>query len=102
MVLLGLRCLSVTPKGEVLMVGIVGLSSGVKSGLGTGGFIPAYNRILLKGKEERKERARKGLGHFGVLLKEPGKEVSRRPGVKSDSSVFPIMAAPWWSSDHFT
>lgn len=42
--------------------------------VGTQGDSSAYNDISPREKEEGKERARKGLEHFSVLLKEPARD----------------------------
>lgn len=46
----------------------------VKSKLGTQGDSSACKDISPREKEEGKERARKGLEHFSVLLKEPARD----------------------------
>ena len=82
----------------------------VKSKLGTQGDSSAYNDISPRKKEEGKERARKGLEPFSVLLKEPAKETEQdRPERKGKPGAcgipfqgLPIVAAAWWSSGPFT
>lgn len=46
--------------------------------VGTQGDSSAYNDISPREKEEGKERARKGLEHFSVLLKEPARDRAGR------------------------